>query len=96
MKLTKVISAFAVALALATVGCAAPQMGTVSTVAPRGAIGFFDQVNGLSSVTIRVVDKRLCHAPLIIDPLTSVKLTPWVLGPFGYFAFPANRLSVSA
>lgn len=59
MRRLKLIPALALCAALAMVGCATPQPASVATTAPGGMIGFFDQVNGMAAVDIRVLDKRM-------------------------------------
>lgn len=58
MRLTKFFPALVMSAAL-LVGCMAPQTGLVPTTAPKGgAVGFFDQVNGMGAITIRLIDNR--------------------------------------
>jgi hypothetical protein len=74
MRRLKFIPALALSSALITVGCAVPQTAQVATTAPGGAIGFFDQVNGLGAVDIRVIDKRMStQAYADVAPFHKVK-----------------------
>ena len=55
------LTPFSPALLLATttlVGCVAPQTPLTSPEGKGGAIGFFDQVNGKGTISIRLIDNR--------------------------------------